>query len=291
MREPLIRHQIIEYQPNEPFYAANSMAKNANDLYVRHSHWHEELEIAYVLQGHYRHYIDGECIQAEPGRLIVTNCESIHRIDACTEAVDDPETPTTIVLVVHNRFIEENFPEYKNFRFTNRKTQTRPEVRDIMLHFSEYAKKQEHLPNEHLYMRGLLLQLLYFLYQEGTVSRNDSASVKRQEQIQPLKEILQYVEHHYREPITQAEVAKEFYFRPQYFSYYFKKCTGTTFMEHLTNYRLRQAKQELLHTHKRISDIARDNGFRDDRSFIRAFKKVCQVTPTQFKKKTAETSY
>ena len=109
-------------------------------------------------------------------------------------ATISPGETHTIVLLIHNRFIEENFPEYRDFWFTNDKPQARPEVRDIMLRFSDYGRETEHTPFEHLYMRGLLLQLLYYLFQEGTVSRTNVTSIRQHEQVQTLKEILQYVE-------------------------------------------------------------------------------------------------
>lgn len=287
MREPLVKHQIIEYRPNEPFYAANANSRSGDDFYVKNSHWHEELELLYVFHGSSRHFIDGEIFITEPGRLLVTNCESVHRIEVLDQGDSSSGQSGGVVLIVHNRFLEENFPEYQDFWFTNDKPQARPEVREIMLKFSEYAARKEHKEHEHLYMRGLLLQLLYYLYQEGAVRRSDMGSIRRREQVQTLKEILQYVEEHYREPLVQAEVAKEFYFTPQYFARYFKQCTGNTFTEHLTAYRTSQARQELLHTDRRISDVARNNGFHDDRGFINAFKRIYGVTPLQYRKSAA----
>lgn len=289
MRDPLVRHQVIEYQHNEPFYIGNVFVHDADYTYIKHSHWHEELEIAYCLRGSAAHYIDGERVEARPGRIIVTNCESVHRIEAEPDSLTAPDELASIVLIVQNRFVEENFPEYRDFWFTNPDRTASAEIRGIMLEFSEYAKRSEHRLNEHLYMRGLLLQLLYYLYQEGVVSRSDVVSAKRHEHVQPLKEILQYVEDHYREPIAQADVAREFFFTPQYFSRYFKRCTGITFVGHLTTYRVEQAQKELLHTDRRISDIARDNGFRDDRSFINAFKRIHHVTPQQYRKRFTDT--
>lgn len=283
MREPLVKHQIIGYRPNEPFYTANTNSRSGEDFYVKNSHWHEELELFYSLQSCTRHFIDGEVFVVEPGRLLVTNCESVHRIEVLDIGADSSGV-CGIVLIIHNRFLEENFPEYQDFWFTNDKPQARPEVQEIMLKFSEYASRKEHREHEHLYMRGLLLQLLYYLYQEGAIRRSDIGSIRRREQVQTLKEILQYVEEHYREPLVQAEVAKEFYFTPQYFARYFKQCTGNTFTEHLTAYRTAQARQELLRTDRRISDVARNNGFHDDRGFINAFKRIYGVTPLQYRK-------
>lgn len=283
MREPLAKHETIEYRPNEPFHVSNANSSSGEEFYVKNSHWHEELEILYVFQGVTRHFIDGEVFIAEPGRLLVTNCESVHRIEVLDTLIDS-NRDRGVILIVHNRFLEENFPEYQDFWFTNDKPQARPEVREIMLKFSEYATRKERQEHEHLYMRGLLLQLLYYLYQEGSVRRSDLGSIRRREQVQTLKEILQYVEEHYREPIVQAEVAKEFYFTPQYFARYFKQCTGNTFTEHLASYRAAQARQELLHTDRRISDIARNSGFHDDRGLINAFKRIYGVTPLQYRK-------
>lgn len=287
MREPLVKHQIIEYRPNEPFFVANINSYSKDDFYIKNSHWHEELELLYVLHGASKHFIDGEIFITEPGQLLVTNCESVHRIESIEQSDSILERTDGVVLIIHNRFLKENFPEYQDFWFTNDRPQARSEVRDIMMKFSEYAARKEHKEHEHLNMRGLLLQLLFYLYQEGVVRRSDMGSIRRREQVQTLKEILQYVEEHYREPLVQAEVAKEFYFTPQYFARYFKQCTGITFTEHLTAYRISQARQELLHTDRRISDVARDNGFHDDRSFINAFKRIYGVTPLQYRKNIA----
>ncbi|MCM1174558.1 MAG: AraC family transcriptional regulator [Blautia sp.] len=288
MRETLVKHQSIQYQHNEPFSIVNVFHTHTlqEEIYVKNSHWHEELELLYVFQGHSRHYIDGEVFLTEPGRLLVTNCESVHRIEIPEEDVNDPETPSAVVLLIHNRFLEENFPEYRDFWFANEHAQARPEVRDIMLQFSVYAGQAAHSEYQHLYMRGLSLQLLYYLYQEGAVKRTDRNSVRRQEQVQTLKEILQYVELHYREPLAQADVAKEFCFNPQYFARYFKQCTGETFTAHLAGYRANEARKELLYTDCRIGDIARDNGFGDDRSFINTFKRIYRITPLQYRKQT-----
>ncbi|MCM1134413.1 MAG: AraC family transcriptional regulator [Clostridium sp.] len=286
MREPLVRHQIIQYQHNEPFVVGNVSSMSREEIYVKNSHWHEELELLYVFKGRSRHYIDGEIFLTEPGRLLVTNCESVHRIEILDDDTIREGEAGAVVLLIHNRFLEENFPEYQNFWFTNGQPHARQEVRDIMLCFFEYAAQPEHSEYRHLYMRGLLLQLLYYLYQEGAVRRTDAGSLRRREQVQILKEILQYVEVHYHEPLAQADVAKEFCFNPQYFARYFKKCTGETFTEHLTSYRASQARKELLYTDRRISDIARNNGFGDDRGFINAFKRVYGVTPLQYRKTT-----
>lgn len=283
MREAVPKHQVIEYLKEEPFYIANVRFSAVNDYYAINSHWHEELEIAYILEGNPHHYIDGECIQSEAGRLIVTNSESVHHV-TCEFEHSREEAISAVVLLIHNRFIIENFPEYGTLWFTNNKRQTKPEIRDIMLWLSAYAEKKEHRPQEHLYVKGLLLQLLYYMYEEGIVSRKDQTAIVKRQNIQPLKDILVYVEEHYQMPLAQADVANQFYLSQQYFSRYFKQCTGITFTEHITRYRLEKAIKELRETDKRIVDIALDNGFTEERRFAFAFKKFYGVSPLQYRR-------
>ena len=82
MSETLIRHQTFEYKENEPFQIYNVYGTTMTyDTLL--AHWHSELEVVY-LAGHSRHYIDGHCIDGGPGDFIVTNCESVHKIEPQT---------------------------------------------------------------------------------------------------------------------------------------------------------------------------------------------------------------
>lgn len=284
MKKPLPKHQKVEYKRNEPFFVANVRCGDSDYVYIKNSHWHEDLEIAYVVKGGGIHYIDGERIEEKTDHLIITNCESVHRIDVDASKHTDPDALACIVLLVSKGFLEDNFPEYSDIWFTNERTAATPQMRDIFFQFSEYAAG-EHKGSGHIYiyMKGLLLQLLYYLCDTGTVSREKHAVLSSGNQVEELKQVLRYIENHYSEPIAQADMARMFYFTPQYFARWFKKSTGVTFTEYLVYYRLLQARGDLLASDKLVRDIAMDHGFADDRSFINAFKRYFNVTPHQFR--------
>lgn len=284
MREPLARHQTLEYQADMPFLIINITKEQGESFYVKNSHWHEDLEMAYSFGCTSRHYIDGVCIRACPGRLVVTNPESVHSI-LVDEHTPEPDQIEAVVLLIQKRFLEENFPEYQNFCFTNEKEQARPEIRQIMRSLSDYAAQTEHAPMERFLVKGLVFQLLYYMSEEGMESRDNAAGAGKNRE--RLKEVLRYVEGHYREPIVQADVAKHFYFTKEYFSRYFKQNTGFTFTEYVIRYRVQMARKDLLSSDKRIVDVALENGFSNEQRFISAFKKYYQVTPMQYRKKMA----
>lgn len=81
MRERLVKHQIIEYRPNEPFFAVNANSRSAEEFYVKNSHWHAELELAYAFGGRTRHFIDDEAGPPAFGR----------RTRSLDDAINDPD--------------------------------------------------------------------------------------------------------------------------------------------------------------------------------------------------------
>lgn len=284
MSEPIARHQLFEYEENEPFLVINVWVTPGNSkLQNIDSHWHEELEVAYIIKGKSRHYIDGVCVKGNPGRLIVTNSGSTHNIVRDEECIDEPYIGAVVALI-HAQFIKEHFPQYDRLYFTNERETASDEVREIMLRLSEYAMREVHNDYDALYAKGLILQLLYHMCEAGTAGR-DMINVNEQKNIERLKGVLTYIENHYMEHLTQAELAERFYFSREYFSRYFKKCMGMTFTEYLMRYRLQRARRLLLESEKLVTEIALESGFSDDRRFINSFKKYYGITPLQYRKR------
>lgn len=276
------RHEYFQYEQEEEFLIMNMRTSeyDRNNLTL---HWHKELEIMYALDCENRHYIDGICVQARPGRLIVTNSESLHSI--VEVGVHPDKTLVAIVLILSVPFLEKNFPEYKTAYFTNEKEQCREEIREIMMKLSKYQDAQRSSIFSERYARGLILQLLYYMGEEGMQEKNTLFHVNYLKDIERLKAVYEYVEQHYQEPISQAQVAERFYFTKEYFARYFKKSTGITFMNYLKRFRLQQARKELLETEHSILNIALNNGFSDDRAFINAFKSIYHNTPFQYRQR------
>ncbi len=276
------KHQILEYNTGHPFWAGVATYADTDYIYVKNSHWHEDLELAYVLDNRNYHYINGTCVEAVPGSLVITNCESIHRIEVDRSSCTSPFAPATLVLTISRPYLDGVFPQHQELRFTNEDLSATAEEKRILQEFIRYAGEGEYSLQQSLFMQGLLLQLLASLLGHRAVKC--SHSHRQDVHVKAIKDILDYVEAHYSEPLTQAKVAEMFYFSPQNFSRFFKNCTGTTFSEHLTAVRLSQARKELLQTDKQVRNVAVSSGFVDDKVFIRAFKKSFGTTPLQYRK-------
>lgn len=96
---------------------------------------------------------------------------------------------------------------------------------------------------------------------------------------------LKYIEEHYREEISQTTVAEAVYLNPSYFSTLFKKSLGQGFSDYLTDLRIEHVKARLKNGTEKIKDISTSEGFNDYQYFCKIFKRLTDLTPSQYREK------
>ncbi|MGN0993531.1 MAG: response regulator [Butyricicoccus sp.] len=110
-------------------------------------------------------------------------------------------------------------------------------------------------------------------------------NARRQEKEQrPIQLARQYIRQNYAQQLTLEEVAGVVGFTPSYFSALFKKETGQSFVEYLTEVRTTAARNLLLNTQDPIESIAEAVGYRDVKYFSKVFKKATELSPVEFRK-------
>ncbi len=286
MSDPVVKHQIFNYDPPLRFTQVPGNAKgnaSSDGDFIETPHWHRDLEITYCLHGHAEHIIDGKIYTESPGHLIVTNCEAIHYVHPDPAFQQSPEI-VAYVIIIDRDFLDANFPQYKDYYFCNSQNPASEDMVHCIDKIQEFSDRKTKGHYDLLYMESLTLELLYYLCQEGTVLRNDTEKISSLKSEDRIRAVLQYVETHYQEPMTETDIAEKFYFSPSYFSHYFKKCTGETFLKYLRDYRLEEARAKLINSDTPVYRIAMECGFSDDRRLIIAFKQKYGITPLQYRK-------
>jgi len=89
---------------------------------------------------------------------------------------------------------------------------------------------------------------------------------------------------HYTEPLTRDILSKELGINKGYLSKIFSQVFESSFNQYLNNLRIERAKYLLENTEDTILDISLSCGFDSDRTFERAFKSVCSLTPSNYRK-------
>ena len=96
---------------------------------------------------------------------------------------------------------------------------------------------------------------------------------------------LKFIEAHYREEISQVDVAEAVHLNPSYFSTLFKKSVGMGFSDYLTDLRIEHVKERLVTTSEKINAIAASKGFNDYQYFVKIFKRLTGLRPSQYREK------
>lgn len=93
-----------------------------------------------------------------------------------------------------------------------------------------------------------------------------------------------YIEDNLKEDIKTEEVAKSIGYSYYHFTRLFEGLLGESIGNYIRKRRITKASQELIYTDKKIIDIALDFQFKSPEAFARAFKKIYDTSPNEYRK-------
>ena len=99
-----------------------------------------------------------------------------------------------------------------------------------------------------------------------------------------LETAINTINSHYREELSASDLAESLAISKSSFAKIFKSRTGYTFLEYLSNYRVKKAMEFLDEKSIRISEVAAMVGYADYRHFGAVFKKITGITPSEYRK-------
>lgn len=101
-----------------------------------------------------------------------------------------------------------------------------------------------------------------------------------------IKKMVGYIEANYMKDISLTDMAKFVHMHPKYVSTVFSKSMGKTFLQYLNHYRISKAKDIMAE----YPDIAQESialmvGYDNIRNYYKVFKRICDCTPGDYKKR------
>ena len=100
-----------------------------------------------------------------------------------------------------------------------------------------------------------------------------------------ISRVANYILKRLDRPLSLDQVADFSQMTNTSFCRWFKQATGNSFVHYLNAARIERACFKLLHSDKRISEIAYDSGFETAGHFNRTFKKLKNTSPSQYRKR------
>lgn len=148
---------------------------------------------------------------------------------------------------------------------------------EVLEMIREKISRMEGIQGSCEYMKQLILEYAQYLAElRKNVSRGVLAQVDKE------------IRENYEKNLTLKELSQKYFVNSAYLGQLFRKKYGMPFKDYLNNYRLEKAAELLLHTDKKIYEIAELVGYHDLDYFINRFIAEKGCTPSRFRKQALE---
>ena len=159
-------------------------------------------------------------------------------------------------------------PEYGDLKYSKR----------VQLLFSQMLDESfRKLQVKSRFMDYFLTCLLMELSGEFKEQENKDIS-------EEISNIKNWIRSNYNQSITVAKIAELFHYNPDYLSNMFKKTAHISLKKYINEIRINEAKNILVSTSYSLKEIAFQCAFNDEKYFLKVFKQIEGVTPTEYKK-------
>ncbi|MGG5462010.1 helix-turn-helix domain-containing protein [Clostridium sp. B9] len=247
-------------------------------------HWHDAIEIIYVLKGSVKVDIDTDSYEILEDEIEIVNTEQTHRLYS-------NEDNRVLIFKIDPHFFEKYYSDIGNmFFYTNtsdegaQSDESYDKLRVFLsILLCEDAQKVDDYDK---FIEKSLVELLfhllnnfhYLLYENEDINENNML-------LERYHRISKYIFNNYNKNITLKDIANTEFLSTHYLSHEIKYATGLSFTDLLNLTRVEESVKLLLDSDKSISEISYDIGFSHTRYFNKHFKAYYNCTPLQFRKK------
>ena len=257
-------------------------------IYFNH---HKEPEIVQIVEGTLHLYVDNQDTILHKGDIAIINSGQLHH--------GVKEGDKTCIVNVYVLDLKElctgnnvsNGPLfdslYKNKTwftpFLDPSTTGYNEIIDILSSMEHLWKTRR--PAWEMQMKSLFFGLLYifFSHSDTLLLNHSPMDVKSYDKQQKMQKLIDYLEQHYQERITVAEMADYLYMGADNFYKFMVSLTGESPITFVNHFRLLKAVNLLQNTEMSITEISLSCGFPNISYFSRCFRKYYGCTPRQIR--------
>jgi AraC-like DNA-binding protein len=283
-------HQQEKLDPSFPFRLWDSSMQGFS------FHWHELLEIVYILNGKMSISVDGKVFEARKADIVIINSKTVHGFFNSSQG-------TRIVIFqfglglfdqslvdVREWVIQKLVFDRKTFISREDDRDLHQKIESLLLSIRrEYYEKEEGF---RLAIKSCLYEIaLIFLRKLSAKVPVSKDMVKHNYNHQILERIFSFIHGNYGNPsIGLEQAASAAALSKYYFTRFFRGQTGQTFHDYLSHVRISRAEKYLADSDLPITEIAFLCGFSSLKTFNRLFKIYTGVTPSTYRSGKKDTA-
>jgi len=279
-----LKLQTVSLQKDSVLYLTHHREDEV--IYQDYWHFHSEYEIAYIPRGRGRRFIGNKISYYEDGDLVLLGPKIPHNTyNYAYESINYEEFVIQFkvedILQVCNYFPE--FSRINRLLEHSRKG----------LYFYGADKHKLGKQIEKIFTMGKYKRLINFFNLLHTMSKTKLSNSLEAEfylktskvDSERLRKVYNLINNNYKNLLNTNEVAMQLGLTESSFCRFFKKSTGKTFKQALTEFRVNEACSLLVNSNMQIGHIGLEIGFSNVPLFNKMFKKVIGEKPSDYRER------
>ncbi|CAG7644317.1 HTH-type transcriptional activator RhaS [Paenibacillus solanacearum] len=248
-------------------------------------HYHRELEFAYVLEGVLGKQIQDKQYRLEPGEALIVGSSQPH----CSWCADGDATTYLILHFDLQPYFDPSLMTYYHFFYEitgplSQLNETLRQNEELRISLGQHMKSiydemEQKTVGYELAIQLQVKQLLLLLLRCGP---NEAPKTNKVPPAYNLRPVIDYVERHLQENIEMETVSQMVNMSYHYFSKYFKKMVGMSFVDYVNIQRIKKAERLLLTEKINITQVAEMVGFVNMTHFYDLFKRYNHCSPKEY---------
>ncbi len=259
---------------------------HASDIYIM-PHWHNALEINFVLDGIFEVIMDGKTFLLHKNDCAVINSRAIH-------ATRYIKNTRSLLVQIPYPFLKKYIPDLPALFFDvplSVQDPKRKEELDVlkiilqkMIAAAAHKERAPFSSSDILRFQSLLFELLCHLYENFRKELPMHFTDRHTKSLSLLEPVIEYTKQHYYQQISIPEISKIASLQPEYFCRFFKKHMGCTYLEYINEIRLSHVYHDLFSTDYPLCQLLELHGFKNYKVFRRMFRERFHTTPGALRK-------
>ena len=238
-----------------------------------HIHWHNAIEISYVIDGEIEYLCDMDNFVAKPTDIAIINSNRIH---SCKST---GKKGTICYLIVHNRFLERYGVDLSGVSFSHL-IQNDEQLKNL---FTQIIHEIENKP---LCYKSVIhaktLEIAVYIARKYSADNMDSIDISdHSKKLLLAKRAIAYVYSHYESAIKIDDIANELSVSKCHLCRVFKAVTAQTLTEYINSYKVLKARDILKSGGYTASEVSAMLNFSSPSYFYRVYKKHIGHSPSQ----------